>query len=142
MRIFYFVVKLRYFLAVAISIFLIIFYFIVPASITFYCTFTVLLGLTIGGMFHLYVAFNMMLYGGQTPRTVDMVSNFCIAIGCIGLGLFQLIIGLITGGNSKEKHSSNYKNFFYLLLTLMAISSIILYFKATIQTPSYYHNKK
>jgi hypothetical protein len=104
--VFLMVVKLRYFLTVLISVIFIICYVVVPGSIGVYCVITVLLGLGIGGMFHLYVAFNMMLYGDQKPRNVDMVSNFCIAVGCICLGLFQLVIGLVTDHEKKDKSSS------------------------------------
>ncbi len=56
---------------------------------------TILLGCTIGGIFHVNATFNSMSLGQHIPRNVDMVSSFSTAFGNCVLGCFQLIIGLV-----------------------------------------------
>lgn len=56
---------------------------------------TILLGLTIGGIFHVNAAYNTMTLGEHIPRKVDMVSSFSTALGTVFLGFFQLVIGLV-----------------------------------------------
>lgn len=56
---------------------------------------TILLGCTIGGIFHVNATFNSMALGEHIPRNVDMVSSFSTSFGNCMLGLFQLFIGLM-----------------------------------------------
>ena len=68
---------------------------------------TILLGCTIGGIFHVNATFNSMSLGGHIPRNVDMISSFSTAFGNCILGLFQLVIGFVVNvkipENSTEK---------------------------------------
>jgi hypothetical protein len=56
---------------------------------------TILLGCTIGGIFHVNATFNSMTLGGHIPRNVDMVSTFSTAFGNCVMGCFQMVIGLM-----------------------------------------------
>jgi hypothetical protein len=60
---------------------------------------TMLLGFSIGGIFHVNATFNSMTLGEHIPRNVDMISNFTTSFGTIVLGLFQLMIGLMVNIN-------------------------------------------
>ena len=72
-------------------------------SLILHCILTFFIGLSIGGLFHVYAVFNMMHYGDYEPRKVDMISNMLIGTGNIIFGIFQIIIGFATNNKKNEK---------------------------------------
>jgi hypothetical protein len=103
---------------------------------------TIVLGFTIGGIFHVNSAINAMKMAGHTPRNIDMVSNFSTSLSTTFLGFFQLIIGFMINANfdfnvdalspdlDDDKKFSNYGNFFFIIIILLFVSALLSFLRS------------